>query len=228
MNILPLVIILTCFFIFLFALYALSNDDFVLLRKHVTTTNIFDTAFLILFFSIFFARLFYVLFHFSPGFVNPVVFFLFPYFPGLSVVGGIIGGVVALYLSASLRAFPKDRIFDVFSLSFLACLPIGSLFSSLAGKKLPHMFLLNFVMFLVVLFFFIFLLRLFHKGRLKDGSISILVFLVTSLILLAGSFFQERAHLIFLFSGDQILLFALFVSSTALFIRQENLFLKKI
>ncbi len=222
MNILLLVIIIICFFVFLFVLYSLSNDDFVLLRKHVTTTSIFDTSFLLLLVSTLFARLLYVIFHLSPGFINPMVFFLFPYFPGLSLIGGIIGGIIFLQLSSVLRGFPKGRIFDVFSLSFLACLPLGFLLTSL------HVFLLHLGMGIILLLLFIFLLRVFQKGKLKDGSISILVFLATSIVLLIGSNFEAHTKTLFLFSSDQILLFLLLLSSGAFFVHREKLISKKV
>src|SRR5260221_9633094 len=86
------------FIVFLFILYTTVKDDFVFLRRNVEIEHIFNTVFLGIPLTLFFARLFFVLFHPKWAYLNPLVFFVIPYFPGLFAGGGIIGAILFLYL----------------------------------------------------------------------------------------------------------------------------------
>lgn len=204
MDIFPIVLIIFCFFVALLVLYALANDDFVLLRKHITITKIFDMAILTLGFALFAARLFYVISHFSPGFLNPLVFLLFPYFPGLSVGGGIIGGMLFIVIYSYKAKLAVGRIFDIFSLALFSALPVGLL------MYLHLAFLLGAVISVLI---FVFIFRNFQKGHLKDGSIGLLTLTSFSVITFLTGLIWEK---------DLSLLVISFVS-TALLVRQEKL-----
>lgn len=209
-------VILSCLFIALFVLYTLANDDFVLLRKNIIIIKIFDIAILTLGFGLFAARLFYVVFHFTPGFLNPLVFFLFPYFPGLSLGGGIIGGILFLVAYSYKAKLAVGRIFDIFSLSLFSVLPVGLLMQILIIKKNVFPLLVLLLGAVLSAFVFILLLRNFQKGNLKDGSIGLLSFTLFSFI----------TFLTGLVGKKDILLVIIFLVSTVLFIRQEKLYLK--
>src|SRR5438270_6523068 len=112
-------IILFCFFIALFCIYLLSRDDFILLRKNITLEQVFNYAFVSLAVGILSARIVYVLLHPSLRYLNPLVFLIFPYFPGLSTIGGVIGVMIFLLAVSRKKKIPKGRLYDIFSLSFL-------------------------------------------------------------------------------------------------------------
>ncbi len=222
MDLFPIVLLIACFFIGLFTLYTVSNDDFILLRKHITVTKIFDIAFLTVIVGLFAARLFYVVFHFSPGFLNPLVFFLFPYFPGLSLSGGIIGGVILLIIYSFSGKLPAGRIFDIFSLSLFSTLPLGLVMEFIVSKKvLPSFFLLGGAC--IALVVYINLFRHFQKGTNKDGSISFL-FLASFSLIMFLTHAVGREKTLFLLTYDTILLALLFIVSTFLFIQKEKPF----
>src|SRR3989344_3571191 len=93
-------ILLTCLFIFLYCVYVLTNDDFIFLRRDVTMEKVFNIIFVGSLFSLFTARLFYGLFYSKGIFANVFVFLVFPYFPGLSLLGGVLGaGTFILFLA---------------------------------------------------------------------------------------------------------------------------------
>src|SRR3989344_4407799 len=107
-----IIFLLLGLFLSLFTIYYLSRDDLILLRKDVTIEKVFNLAFIIFFGGLFFARLAYGILYSTKIFLNPLKFFLFPYFPGLSLTGGIAGGVLLLFLILRFKNLPIGRIFD--------------------------------------------------------------------------------------------------------------------
>lgn len=228
MDIFPLLFILFCLFIALFMMHVLANDDFVLLRRYVSMTNLFDIAFMAFFIGLFFARVLYVIFHFSSGFLNPLVFFLFPYFPGLSLSGGIVGVVVFLFFYSNFLKLPKERIYDIFSVSFFSTLPVGLFILMAIGKKTFTVLLAEGILIIVSFVLFLIIIRLFHKGgSMKDGSISYLSLGIFSLISFLVEFLISNERFIFFLSKDQIALFCLFIFFTSVFIWQEYVSFRK-
>ena len=138
-----ILILLLCFVIFLFCLHFLARDDFIFLRKNITMEKIFNLAFLLAFVGLFSSRLAFVLLDFHTIYFNPLVFFIFPYFPGLSLAGGMLGSVGFLLYFASLQKLPFQKLFDFFSLSFLSAVSTGSLglFLLSGNHVLPPCFL---------------------------------------------------------------------------------------
>ena len=93
-----ILVLLVCLLLFLGSLYFLASDDLVLLRKDTSLERVFDMALVMTFSSLLSARILYVVLNPGPGFLNPLVFFLFPYFPGLSLTGALIGALFAFFL----------------------------------------------------------------------------------------------------------------------------------
>ena len=91
---------------FLFTIYVLSKEDMVFVRKNVSLEQLFTLSFLSLGVSIFFSRLFFVLFNFKTIYLNPLVFFLIFYFPGLSFPGGLLAGAGFVLLYARRKKMP--------------------------------------------------------------------------------------------------------------------------
>ena len=135
-------ILLICLLIFLGSLYLLANDDFVLLRHDVSMERVFDMGLVMSILSLLGARILYVVLNPSASFLNPLVFIMFPYFPGLSLTGALVGALFAFFLFYAKDAkAPRGRLLDFFSISFLATLPpgfLGFLLLSLGDKELKH------------------------------------------------------------------------------------------
>lgn len=212
----------------LFCLYHVSREDFTLMKRNVTTEDMFNVAFVTFFAGLFFARLTYVIFNFAPGFLNPLVFFLVPYFPGMSLTGGIIGGIAVLVFYCRRKKWPTKRIFDLVALSFLAALPIGyvgSLFVSSGLSYFLHIFLpvIFFLIFLVA--YLVFYPKLVRR-EIKPGMLGTSAMILVSFIIL---FLSILAH----FDAGQSLLqiqdvlpSALFIGSLIYFIKQDLFVIK--
>lgn len=210
------------FLVFLFCVHLFAHDDFVLMRKNVSMERVFNLAFLTVFSGLFFARFFYVLFHFHSDFLSPLVFFLFPYFPGLSLAGGVGGGAVFLLLYASFRKLPKVRLFDVFSLSFVFALSLSFFVDFFLRQKI--ILSLDLAVPAIYLVFFIASTRLFLKAKLKDGSLGIVFMLIFSLVLFAAG--RIKAQNLLLLNGEDFILIEMFLLSLVFLLKQENLLAK--
>ncbi|OGH15077.1 MAG: hypothetical protein A2860_04745 [Candidatus Levybacteria bacterium RIFCSPHIGHO2_01_FULL_37_33] len=213
-------------FISLFSVYYLSRDDHIFLRKDVTMEKIFNLAFIVFFGGLFFARVFYGLLYSTKIFLNPLIFFLFPYFPGLSLTGGVIGGIFFLLLISISKNLPIGRIFDVFSISILSCFSLGYLgFFLLSGQNLlsvKPIFLI--VVYIVLFYVFIkYIHQYLLKGILKDGSGGLLFLISFSLISLAVNIIDKFKSNPFLGKPENPILFIILVISAIAFIKAEKL-----
>lgn len=169
------------FIVFLFVLYILAKDDFVFIRKSIALDEIFNTVFFGVPFVIFSARLFYTVMHPKWIFLNPFVFFLFPYFPGLFTGGGIVGGVIFLYFFTKKTKIPFKRVLDDTGLAFLCAsscyylltagqMAIGYHIIALAFAAMGILYLISFVLSRI----------LFLKEKWLDGNIGIIAIIFHS------------------------------------------------
>ena len=217
-----IVVLFLCFFIFLFSLYFFAHDDLTLFKKDASMDRLFNIAFVLSFVSLFTARIFYVLLNPSTHFLNPLVFFLFPYFPGLSLTGGVVGGAFFLFIILRMKKMPLGRIFDFFSLSFLTCLPVGFLGFFLLSHtnliSLSPLVILAFYTLLFIMFSFFLLPRLL-KGKFRDGTLGLLFLLSFSLFSLVEKIVDKKAY----FGIEEITLVLLFVISLGLLAKREEL-----
>ena len=215
-------VLIICFFIFLFSLYFLANDDMVIIRKDMPMEKIFNTAFLTVLVALLFSRVFYVIFNPQNIFLNPLGFLLFPYFPGLSLLGGLLGGMLFLSLYSNNQRLPLGKTFDFFALSFLSTLPVGFLgVFILSGKSYFLKFIFAFITYSITYFVFAkILLPLSFSGKIKNGSLSIIFvvcFSVISFFLLMLSGFKNFN----IFSLENLTLLILFISSSVFLLKQE-------
>lgn len=218
MNFLFLALIF-CFFIFLYIVHSLSRDDFVILRSNASMEKIFNAAFLSAFFGLFIARLLFVIFNPRPVFFNPLGFLLFPYFPGLSLIGGLIGGFVISSLILKVWALPVGRILDFFSMGFLASFSFGFLGTFiLSGEKISLILIFSLVSYLSLLFIFIkFVLPLSLNGKFKDGSLSLLFMVSFSMLYLISNLTVKLS-----LSYENVFSILTILVSLVLFIQKEN------
>ena len=86
-----IIVLSICLFVSLFLIYTLSKEDFILLRKDISMDKLFNFIFLIFIVGLFSSRVIYAIIYSPRMFLNPLLFLLFPYFPGLSLLGGVVG-----------------------------------------------------------------------------------------------------------------------------------------
>src|SRR5581483_10070283 len=121
-------------------------------------------------------------FHPSFAYFNPLVFFIIPYFPGLSLSGFLIGSSLAMYIFSIRSKLPTGRIFDVMILSLFPAAAVLFLWNSIQGilsKNIFHAVVYVCSTLLFALYFFIFK-NFLAKSPWKDGAVSLLSLAVFS------------------------------------------------
>ncbi len=228
MEIFVPLIIGASFIIFLFCLFVLSKDDFLFLKKNITIDQVFNTAFIAGLVGLFFARIFYVVFNFAPGFLNPFVFLLFPYFPGLSILGAIIGIGLTVFAFSRGGKIPVFHVFDFFSIAFLSAASFGFVLSGMRAvvEKDPQL-ALKLILPLAYITTFIFFVRFFlhwrRIGELKEGSISLLFFVFFSFFQFTYNFAKATSDVAKVtLEVENYLLIPIFLISLILFIKNEG------
>jgi prolipoprotein diacylglyceryltransferase len=209
--------------IFLFSLYALCKEDFVLFRKNVDVESVFNVAFLTMFIGLFFARLFFVALYFKPLYLNPLAFLLFPYFPGLSLPGGILGGSIALILLMGGKKYPQGRIFDFFVTAILAAVVVGVLLLSgttyAMTKKIPLLFVIQFCITLVL---FLLSLRGAKHPSIKEGSAGLFFIMLLSILFIPSFLIEKPWDIFHIIKEGSVWLVDLIVAAI-FFFRQDSL-----
>jgi len=217
-----ILVLLFCFSIFLFFLHFICRDDFILLRKDISLESVFNLAFITSAVALFTARLFYVFYHPSANFLNPLFFFLFPYFPGLSLSGGILGGGVFLFFFSRVKKMPSGRLFDFFSSAFLSSLPIGLLGYYLLSKaNLISSGVLSslFSYFMLFLIFSFYLLPKQLKGRFSDGTLGFIFLLSFSLISIINLLFSKSFYI----GIETLVFFLILIFSSYFLVKKEKI-----
>ena len=217
-------IILFCFLIALFCIYLLSRDDFILLRKNITLEQVFNYAFVNLVVGIFSARIVYVLLHPSLRYLNPLIFLIFPYFPGLSMVGGVIGVMLFLFTVSRKKKIPKGRLYDIFSLSVLLAMPFGmicmELISFISKKKIVFIDIFITLGYIIV---FIIFTMFFVKGKVQDGTIGLVSIITFCLFSLIEDIFSVHERFFLVFGKEDIIIFILLLFAIMRVIYQTTL-----
>ncbi len=221
-----ILILLPAVFVFLYALYKLVKDDYVFIRKGITLEQAFDFAFISLWVSLIVSRLTFLLLHYQSG-KNIFLQFFSLKDPGLSLVGSVIGGTVALLVLGKYKKIPLGRIGDFFSLSFLFALPVGYLCSALFVPRNELLYaLLNVVLYFLLMMFFVqFLKPKLMSRSLKEGTLSILFLIFFSIISLVVAFLPSLNNInAFLLNPSSLLTALLLLVSTFFYFKEERPF----
>jgi prolipoprotein diacylglyceryltransferase len=219
-------ILLACLFIFLYCVYVLANDDFIFLRRDVTMEKIFNIIFIGSLASLLVARIFYGI-SVKSIFVSPFTFLLIPYFPGLSLLGGVVGIGIYLFFIVKRRenSFPLERMCDFFSIAFLISLPVGFLGYLLFSEGSAEMIKLGAQAFVYLGLFIIFLKFFLPKllsGKFKEGTITLFFLIFFSLVNLIANAFLEINALEYLKNFENIILILIFLLSIGKLIWYEG------
>lgn len=217
-----IIVLIICMVLFLYRLYHLANDDYILLKKNITLEQIFNCAIVISLISLLIARIFYVIFNPAPVFFSVLGFLIFPYFPGLSLTGAFVGGSLSLLAMCKYKNFPTGRVFDFFSLSFLFVLPSAYLGYFLLSRSLSAGGLFELIGYSVILIFAS--IYLFPKSstlELKDGTVSLLFIIFFSLISLLGDAIDHAGIYYFTHHLENFILLIMLIISVILISKQE-------
>lgn len=212
---------------FLFTLYEISKDDTLFIRKNITLDNLFSLAFLSVGVGFFFARVFYVIFHFSFLYLNPLAFLLVVYYPGLSFPGGLLAVAIFLLAFARRKKMPLGHTFDFFGVSLLCAMPFGYIANAFIEPFSPfkHIFLPVIVAVLFVIGVGVLLPRT-NRNELKSGTLgtsSILVIsFITFLTSILGSVNSGKLSV----TPTDVVSFVTFLIAFIFFIKQEYIFSK--
>lgn len=216
------IILILCTVLFLYRLYHLANDDLYLTKKNINIDDVFNTALFASVISLFFSRLFYVLLFPSNVFHSILGFLLFPYFPGLSLTGGLVGGITAVLIYCRYKKFPVARLFDFFALSFIFILPIGLAGYFLLSQEFTTGGLLKLIIYVITLFIAnIYLYPKAHSLEIKDGTISILFLIIFSSTSLLGSAIDHPGVRSFINNKENYILIAILILGLLLLLKQE-------
>jgi len=226
-----ILVLLVCLFIFLYCVYVLANDDFIFLRRDVTMEKLFNVIFTGGLFGIFFSRLFYGFFHAKNILSNLLVFMLIPYFPGLSLLGGVVGaGAYFIFLTTRKNnPLPLGRISDFFSIAFLISLPVGFMGYFMFSEDTVSVVKLGIQTasyFLLFIIFLKFLLPRLLNGKFKEGTITFLFLICFSIVSLISNAFSKISILEYFKNIENIILILILLSSAGMFIWHESLLLK--
>ncbi|MBI2442811.1 MAG: prolipoprotein diacylglyceryl transferase [Candidatus Levybacteria bacterium] len=212
---------------FLFSVYELGKDDMTFIRKNVSLDGLFTTAFLTMGVGILFARVFYVLFHFNSNYLNPLMFFLIFYYPGLSFPGGLLIGAIFLLFYARRKKMPLGHTVDYFGLALLSAMPFGYIANAFLEpfSTYKHVFLPVIVTALFTIGAGILLPRT-HRHELKAGTLGASSILVVSFInFLTNVLNRTQAGELSITSTDIVSLVT-FLTSLIFFIKQEYILAK--
>ncbi len=207
----------------LFVLYVLSKNDFVLLRKNISLSRVFDVAFIAFAISFIPARLFFIFDTLQFDWIHPLQFFYIFKFSGLSFFGFILGMAAVLYFFFHQKK-TMLRVYDIYGLSLF---PLFLL--STVSVLLPSYYgYAQGVVFLLLVAIFALLIKFHNNYTLRDGSVALLVVMLVCLHTLALLFFTQSADLFFHFSFSQLLCMGLFfVAGILLLINQQIVFKRR-
>jgi hypothetical protein len=215
-------ILIVCFLVFLFNLYYLAKDDFIIIRKDISLERIFNYGVLNGIFSLIFARTVYILLTGKIEFFNPLLFFDLPYYPGLSFLGGLLGASLFTYFYSKYKKMPAGKIFDLFSMSIIGVLPLGFFLIFLSSFLNTSLFFnILFVASFILLFIFGKIIFPFSaKGEIEDGSLGLIFMAIFSFLYFIIKLFLDIRNFSLL-SGENIIIFILLFPSIIILINRE-------
>ncbi len=210
--------------VFLYSIFVLSRDDYLLIRKNVSQETMFSLSLFCILTSLFIARVVFALERHHVAYLNPLVFFALQYFPGLSLTGGMLGFLGGFFIFAKRQKLPFARIVDILSLAALYSFSSGLLVHFLGELIITHHPQWDILVKSIAMCgTWGLLLWFWNKKNLHAGSVGILAIATTSAI-----FAISAIVLMVLTHGklsiDAMSLIVLFVISFVCFLLRKRLF----
>ncbi|MDP3941864.1 MAG: prolipoprotein diacylglyceryl transferase [bacterium] len=212
---------------FLFTTYVLAKDDMLFVRKNVSLDELFTLTFLSVGVGLFFSRIFFVIFNFKAVYLNPLVFLLVFYYPGLSFPGGLLAGSAFVLLYARGKKMPLSHVVDFLGLGLLCAVPFGYIATLFLERFSPfqHLFLPILIWLLFGLAVGLLLPRVLSR-ELKSGTLGASSILVVSFINFLTSILDSINAGVFSVSSADIISLVTFLFSLVFFIKQEYILAK--
>lgn len=208
------IIVIICLFIFLYSLYILGKDDYVLIRKNISVEQLFDFSFIGLLTGLILAKI--LAFVLNPVVGKNLVQQVFsPTGSGVILLGIILGYMIVLYLIGKYRRFPLGRLFDFFALSIISSISFGFLISVFFVNKHEIFYYLipGFIYLGLQVFFWNFLFMRSSGNKLKDGSLACIFLMFFPLIsFVLTKFYLYRKDAFYLIAEDYFLIIVFFIS----------------
>lgn len=200
--------------------------------ERLSEEKVLDSVFATVIYGFIGARIVYSLANFDIFGVNLLRVFLIWKFPGLSFIGALLGGSIALFLSAKRKKFQLWQIFDIYSVVFLLVYAIASIGAMLDGAQVgtpvrwgilyagftEYRHPLGFygAIFGVVSYLIFSRLRQsFEKQKHPFGIIFLLVVIVFSIFMFVLEFFKETTTYLIYLSINQLIYIGVFLASVA-------------
>lgn len=202
------------FILFLFILFVLSKNDFMLLRKNISQVDLFNRSLLLVAGSIIFGRMFYILDKNMLSSFNPLKFLNFIEQPGVSLIGSFLG----IFALSFLAYKDKKVIPKILDITFLSLTPFFVL-NIFYIANLSVIF--KAIVCSIVIGLFGFLLK-FHKDySLKDGSIFAVISIAICLTFFASELISKSNNLLS-FSLLQLVSLICIIVSLGYLIKNED------
>jgi len=216
------IVLIITFVLFLYKLYHLANDDQALIKKNISLKEVFNSTLIVFVIGLFSARLFYIIFYPDSIFYSILGFLIFPYFPGLSLTGGILGGILALALYSRFKKFPSLRIFDFYAMALTYVLPFGWLMYMIFSTNFSTGALVRLVLYILLFVGFNFLLYpKSSRFELKDGSKGLIFLVFFSLISLLTATINSPGIEAFKGNKENFVNILILLISSIIFAKQE-------
>lgn len=206
--------------IFIYCVYILVKDDYVFIRKNISTEQMIDIVFIDLWIGLFFSRLFHVLLH-PISEQNIFLSFFSLKANDYSLLGLVLGSTLGLYLIGKYKKLPTERFFDIFTMSFSVALPVGLLIHMITLRD--YFLLINFISALLYGIFAYFLIK---RIQLKYVIFMIFFLLLTFANLMAVQFLNHLSFINF----ENIFVVVVFILVLVLLVKQKmtkSFFVKK-
>jgi len=185
------------FLVFIYSLYKLVKDDYVFIRKNISSEQVFDVAFTTTWIGLFSSRILSIILNHKFD-ENIFLSFFSLSINDFSLVGLVLGGLGGLYLIAKQKKYPTNNLTDFFASAFSLSLSVG--FFSFAFFLKEYELLFNFLNGIIYAFFSYYLLRYVKRKlivfMLFFSSISLVNLLLMQFIKRAG--FITSENIIFL------------------------------
>ncbi len=143
---------------------------------------------------------------------------------GFSLLGAVVGAMIALYAIGRYKKWPIGRLFDFFALAFSVALPVGLLCTAVFLRDYALWLHLGNVIFYFVsmLWFLRFLYPRLMSRVLREGTLSIVFFLLFSFVSLINVIFLQQQGKIVLLSHESIGFSLLLLLSIVLIVKQAS------
>ncbi len=226
-----IIIFLISFVTVSFCLYVLIREDVIFIRKNISMEQVFNSVFASILPGFFIARILYIIFSFNVSYLNPYVFLAFPYYPGFSLFGGVIGVLAFEFLYTARRKVPSLRFSDFYSISFLWGITITKLLvvgQAFLFKRafVPAEGVILLLYFMFSLLFSTIALSLLRQGKLREGSVTLLFLATFSFLTFFSQLLSKNVGIFLGLESEGILAFILFLSSIVFFLHREQLALR--